>query len=137
MAEALAAIGVVASLVQLIDVTKKMINVTNELCEKSSRMLTTVKAIGTECTTLQSALTSINSWVESQAHSSAQLDSLRQTISVLSEAMEALLADLSRVNDSLRARLSFLWNDESLRLLLEEVRWQANALHLLLAALQL
>jgi hypothetical protein len=33
--------------------------------------------------------------------------------------------------------LRFVWSDQKLKTLLDEVRWQSNALHLLLSALNL
>jgi len=140
MAEALAAIGVIASIVQLIDVTQKMIRAADEIREKSSRVKNTVQAINTECATLQSALISIKAWALSnrdRPEVSPQLDSLQEAVNILLTAMETLLTDLLRINYSFRARLSFSWNNERPKLLLEEIRWQAHALHLLLSALQL
>ncbi|KAJ7931312.1 hypothetical protein B0H13DRAFT_1858151 [Mycena leptocephala] len=66
-----------------------------------------------------------------------QIQNLKAVIELLNTALEALSLDLEAIKASLRARLRFVWSDQKLKTLLDEVRWQSNALHLLLSALNL
>ena len=139
-AEGIAAIGVVTSLVQLISLTQKLVYISNELRGKSSRADRTLLAIEAECMTMQTVLGRVKDWIEKNqtyVGHSTHIRGLTDAFNILTTAIKALVDDLTNIKSGFRARVSFLWSDEKQNLLLEEIRWQATAVHLLLSALQL
>ncbi|KAJ6501760.1 hypothetical protein DFH09DRAFT_1375704 [Mycena vulgaris] len=134
------ALGVAASILQLVDMSSKLISLTSELKDASKNRRGTIQSIQTECNTIQSAVLSIKVWEEANQHrpdASLQIHNLKLAVELLHAALEALSSDLEAIKTSLRARLRFVWSDQKLKQLLGEVRWQSNALHLLLSALHL
>ncbi|KAJ6501759.1 hypothetical protein DFH09DRAFT_1335885 [Mycena vulgaris] len=134
------ALGVAASILQLVDMSSKLISLTSELKDASKNGRGTIQSIQTECNTIQSAVLSIKVWEEANQHrpdASLQMKNLKSAVELLHAALEALSSDLEAIKTSLRARLRFVWSDQKLKQLLDEVRWQSNALHLLLSALHL
>ncbi|KAK7033430.1 hypothetical protein R3P38DRAFT_794595 [Favolaschia claudopus] len=135
-------LGVAASILQLADIASTLISLTNELKDKSNSARGTIQSIQTECSTIQSAVLSIKVWEEATRKERSpevvlQVQQLKLAVDLLHAALAALSADLEAIKNSLRARLRFVLSDQKLKMLLEEVRWQSNALHLLLSALHL
>ncbi|KAK7016330.1 hypothetical protein R3P38DRAFT_1402353 [Favolaschia claudopus] len=135
-------LGVAASILQLADIASTLISLTNELKDKSNSARGTIQSIQTECSTIQSAVLSIKVWEEATRNERSpevvlHVQQLKLAVDLLHAALAALSADLEAIKNSLRARLRFVLSDQKLKMLLEEVRWQSNALHLLLSALHL
>ncbi|KAJ6571947.1 hypothetical protein B0H19DRAFT_672715 [Mycena capillaripes] len=138
------ALGVAASILQLVDMSSnlKLISLTAELNDKSKNGRGTIQSIQIECNTIQSAVLSIKLWEEAnhgqyRPDTSSQMQNLKSAVDLLHVGLKALFSDLEEIKSSLRARLRFVWSDRKLRTLLDEVRWQSNALNLLLSALHL
>lgn len=140
-AEAVAVVGLVASIAQLADLTKKIVSTIEECRDKNSNIRDTMGAIARECAIIQAALLLIGTWVERELKGTrdadAQAQSLKSAIDEYGPALEKLLKELGQVKGSLRKRLKYIWSDEHVKALLEEVRWQGNALQLLVSAMRL
>jgi hypothetical protein len=62
------ALGVAASILQLLDMSSKLISLTSELKDTSKNGRGTIQSIQTECNTIQSAVLSIKVWEEANGH---------------------------------------------------------------------
>jgi hypothetical protein len=140
-AEAVALVGLFASIAQLADLSKKILSAVEECREKNSNIKDGMSAIGRECAIIQAALLLIDTWVDRELRGSstanAQAQTLQSAIGQYAPVLETLLTELEEVKGSLRKRLKYIWSDGRMKALLDEIRWQGNALQLLVSAMRL
>lgn len=70
-AEAVALVGLVASIAQLADLSKKILSAVEECREKNSYSNDGMSVIGRECAIIQAALLLIGSWVDRELRGSS------------------------------------------------------------------
>lgn len=139
--EAAAVIGLIASVAQLVDVAKRIVDTIQEFREKNQRANSVLGSIGTEVNIIQAALILIKTWLERECsydkYDKERVNGLQDAIIGYEPALCALLLEVEQTKSSLRARIKYIWDDAHLKRTLEEVPWQGNALQLLLHATRL
>lgn len=70
-AEAVALVGLVASIAQLADLSKKILSAVEECREKNSYINDGMSVIGRECAIIQAALLLIGTWVDRELRGSS------------------------------------------------------------------
>lgn len=125
-AEAVALVGLFASITQLPDLSKKIFTIVEECCEKNSNIKIGMSAIARECAIVQAALLLIDTWVDRELRGSSAVNTQAQIIqSAISQyipALEIILTELEKAKSSIRERLKYIWSDERMKALLYEVR---------------
>ena len=138
-------LGLLASSAQLISMSIKLSTDLKDLSQKYSNCALTLNAIALECGTIEASVTRIRLWIEHFLVISPDCDRL---IGPLSKSLDGCLASIQSLDTELnqyRKSLASRWkanrwmklkltlDDGVVRHCLEEIRWQANSLQLLLA----
>ncbi|KAH0556623.1 hypothetical protein GP486_005543 [Trichoglossum hirsutum] len=148
MADPISALSIVGAAASLINVSARTVGNLRELQRTYSGATTTLRSIVMECTILEAAVRQIKSWVESMTAAQQAEQGLKNLQKSLEDFVPSMLRLDNEVNRLLggvgpgeglgfRARIQYMWNEDVMAEFLNDVRWQASALHFLLTATQL
>lgn len=142
MAEAMAIVGLVSATTSLLKIGARTIHSLHVISEKTSGAPTALNAIQQECTTIKNTLELLSVWINSgNLTDELRIASLHSSMTAFKPSMTALHKYLDQIiqknsgqDKGKRGKFLFLWNEDKLKLHLDEVRWGNNALIGLLVA---
>jgi hypothetical protein len=143
-------VGLVGTTVSLIGASARIAQSLHDLREKYHSTNTVLTNIIQQCKTLVAAVTQIKFWIEDTL--SRTSSSNRQRMVPLNNALMDFVATLNPLEEEVnrmlgkakpsgilprRVKLQSIWNETRMKDHLDNLRWQANAIQLLLASTQL
>lgn len=142
-------IGLTATIGKLLQLGGEIPIGIRNLSSKYRDCASTLSMIEVECATIQAAVTQIKEWIEADLVSSpskeALADPLQTALKGCCNSMEALQTELLRFQSregesSTRIRwnkIKHTLDDKQMRSYLDDLRWQANGMHFLVATTKL
>ena len=137
-------IGLVASAAQIIDLSAKLCKTLVELCGRYRHAVQKLQKAEAECATMQAAMIQIKAWIE---HTLKVVPDGQRLLEPLARSLFGCVSMLQEMclkidqyrpgrGQSLRAKFKakYALDENFFRDLLEDLRWQSSALHLLLSA---
>jgi septal ring factor EnvC (AmiA/AmiB activator) len=147
-------VGLVATTGSLILLTGRVATGIHTIMDKCDQLSTTMTEIEEECTMLQASYKRMKSWIELQVNPSQDLrdaiPDLENAINICENSLKRLEAEIYKIASRVsapstssfttlgnKAKIRFLWNEDTMKGHLSTVRWHGSALHLLLSASKL
>lgn len=145
-------VGLVGTTVSLIGTSAKIAQSLNDLATKYNTANTVLTRIVQECRTLQAAVTQIKLWIEDSSAAAHRPSRYRERMTPLHHALVDFLASLNPLEEEVsnmlgkskpsgllarRVRFQSIWNETRMKDHLDNLRWQANAIQLLLTSTRL
>ena len=141
-------LGLIATCAKLASLCADAASGLHSLHSKQNRAASSLLAMRRECTTLGAAVEGIKVWAES---STAQLESRKAQCAALDKALKTLVPSIQVLTDDtdeilrkfedgsigIAAKIKYLWKEEDMKVLLEEIRWQSQHIHTLLTTVSL
>jgi uncharacterized protein YoxC len=148
--EPISIVGLVGTAVSLIQTSVGIVQNLHDLKEKYKSTNSTLQNITQECSTLGAAVAQIKIWIEGSLAQAPE--GQRQRVLPLNSALHEFTISIKPLNEEItnmlgkarpsgilphRVRFKVVWNETKMKDHLETLRWQANAIQLLLAATRL